>query len=728
MSSIIFRGNTSKLNLILFASCTVLALTGGQDKLINAFEVKVASDGGSVASSSPDFTLIGHEDNVSALDVGPGGSYILSGSWDKTARVWKNWECVAVLGGHLQAVWAVLAVDEDRVITASADKIIRLWSISQPKEPIAIFAGHGDAVRGLRLLPGGTSFASCSNDGTVNVYSLASSSAQNQPTRTFSGHTSFVYSLTVLPNGQLASSGEDRSIRVWQEGGQIAQTITIPAISVWAVAALDDGDLVCGSSDAFLRVFTRQTDRVADADEIEAYERTIASQALNKTQVGDIRKDQVPGKEALNQPGTKEGQTKMVSNGRVIEAYQWSLASQQWNKVGEVVGGVGSGQKKLFEGKEYDYVFDVDIADDAPPLKLPYNLSENAYAAAQRFLERNELPMSYMEQVVQFIDKNTEAVNIGNAPTSYEDPYHSGRYIPGQGSVNASQAPPPSSAKSATLSLLPVNETQSFKQANLKALQSKLQELAQNQASSVDASATIAQLTTALQTGKADRTVDLTFLREALSGWPAASRFPLLDLARVGALFPNTSSPSELVSLVLSGSEWTAAWPAAGTPEAKTRETNTFLAGRALSNLLHSADAQSTLSAVAPLLRAEGSSNFAHFSKNGRIAYATVLFNISALLASGKATSSGSTSSSLSPALLESINRVLTEEESDEEVVYRSLIALGNVLVAPSAKSSLPVGNVQLAQDAAEAWGQRLAGSQRVQQVLGDIKIAAQAM
>ena len=36
---------------------------------------------------------------------------------------------------------------------------------------------------------------------------------------------------------------------------------------------------------------------------------------------------------------------------------------------------VGSGQKQLFEGKEYDYVFDIDIGEGIPHLKLPYNVT-----------------------------------------------------------------------------------------------------------------------------------------------------------------------------------------------------------------------------------------------------------------------------------------------------------------------------------------------------------------
>ena len=113
-----------------------------------------------------------------------------------------------------------------------------------------------------------------------------------------------------------------------------------------------------------------------------------------------------------------------------------------WQKIGDVVDAVGSGRKQLYEGKEYDYVFDVDIQDGVPPLKLPYNAngeysrcsakcflsnshsspSENPYTAAQRFLASHDLPMSYLDQVVQFIEKNTGGVNL-TSRTEYADPF-----------------------------------------------------------------------------------------------------------------------------------------------------------------------------------------------------------------------------------------------------------------------------------------------------------------
>lgn len=110
-----------------------------------------------------------------------------------------------------------------------------------------------------------------------------------------------------------------------------------------------------------------------------------------------------------------------------------------WQKIGDVVDAVGQGRRQLYEGKEYDYVFDVDIQDGVPPLKLPYNVTgeqqhdilvsivlirpENPYSAAQKFLESNDLPLSYIDEVVKFIEKNTSGVNIGTGGEDYVDPY-----------------------------------------------------------------------------------------------------------------------------------------------------------------------------------------------------------------------------------------------------------------------------------------------------------------
>lgn len=76
-----------------------------------------------------------------------------------------------------------------------------------------------------------------------------------------------------------------------------------------------------------------------------------------------------------NATGKKDGEVIMIKNDDNVEAYQWQAADSTWQQIGQVVDAIGSGRKQLYEGKEYDHVFDVDVAEGVPPLKLPYNIT-----------------------------------------------------------------------------------------------------------------------------------------------------------------------------------------------------------------------------------------------------------------------------------------------------------------------------------------------------------------
>jgi phospholipase A-2-activating protein len=199
---------------------------------------------------------------------------------------------------------------------------------------------------------------------------------------------------------------------------------------------MPNGDIVSGCSDKIVRVFSRSEDRWLPEADLKAFDDQVASQSLPAQQVGDIKTSDLPGLEALSAPGKKAGETKMVKNGDVVEAHQWDSASSSWIKIGTVVDAVGSGRKQLYQGKEYDYVFDVDVHEGAPPLKLPFNITENPWTAAQRFLEANELPPSYVDEIVRFIEKNTQGIALGGGSEAYSDPFTGGaRYHPSSGSV-----------------------------------------------------------------------------------------------------------------------------------------------------------------------------------------------------------------------------------------------------------------------------------------------------
>jgi phospholipase A-2-activating protein len=98
-----------------------LLLSGGQDTIIEARQP------GKSVDDNADAMLLGHRHNVCALDVCPEGGWIVSGSWDATARLWRvnKWECDATLEGHEGSVWAVLAYDKDTIITGT----VPFWAI-----------------------------------------------------------------------------------------------------------------------------------------------------------------------------------------------------------------------------------------------------------------------------------------------------------------------------------------------------------------------------------------------------------------------------------------------------------------------------------------------------------------------------------------------------------------------------------------------------------------------
>jgi phospholipase A-2-activating protein len=110
------------------------------------------------------------------------------------------------------------------------------------------------------------------------------------------------------------------------------------------------------------------------------------------------------------------------------------LGDQKWTKVGDVVGqpdqgpsgsngfSAPGGGKVTFEGKEYDYVFDIDV-EDGVVLKLPYNLSTDPWIAAQEFIHKNEVPQGYLETIANFIIKNSDQAKAPAMSGSVADPF-----------------------------------------------------------------------------------------------------------------------------------------------------------------------------------------------------------------------------------------------------------------------------------------------------------------
>lgn len=404
-------------------------------------------------------------------------------------------KCVATLIGHQAAVWdALLLPSTDVVVTCSADRTLKLWNVSTGTCTSTV-TGHTDVVRALAALPFG-GLVSVANDSSARLWKWEKPAGLTLSSAASDVHDgNFVYTVDVrvlAGSGDnsavtVASGGEDNALRVsgviiGSDGRslklQTVQTVTHPG-SVWSVALADSGDVITGCSDGVARVFTRDSSRMASSDALEVFEASVAARQVSTKLIGGVDAKKLPLlSEALSTPGVKDGENRMVrrDDGDGAEVHVWSAADGKWSKVGDIVDGPGgggsggaSGSGGEVNGVRYDYVFDVDLGEGVPNVKLGYNRGEDTYVAAQRFIDTNSLNQDFLDQVATFIETQVGAdattlttaassdpltgggryIPRGNAgeaagaAAGIGSPLTAGRYIPGGGGAAAAPSRPP---------------------------------------------------------------------------------------------------------------------------------------------------------------------------------------------------------------------------------------------------------------------------------------------
>ncbi|CAG2197530.1 RACK1 [Mytilus edulis] len=151
--------------------------------------------------------LRGHGHFVSDVVMSSDGQFALSGSWDKTLRLWDlgAGTTTRLFDNHDKDVLSVaFSADNRQIVSGSRDKSIKLWNTLGVCKYTIQDEGHSDWVSCVRFSnTANPIIVSCGWDKHVKVWNLTNCKLKTNHI----GHTGYLNTVTVSPDGSLCASG-----------------------------------------------------------------------------------------------------------------------------------------------------------------------------------------------------------------------------------------------------------------------------------------------------------------------------------------------------------------------------------------------------------------------------------------------------------------------------------------------------------------------------------------
>nr|WP_206440706.1 AAA family ATPase [Streptomyces scabichelini] len=167
--------------------------------------------------------------------------------------------------GHTGAVYLTSFSPDGRTLaTASNDRTIRLWDVSDPTRPEPLgkpLTGHTSWVSSAVFSPDGNTLAGASDDGTIRLWDVRDPSHPRPLGAPLTGHDGTIYLIAFSPDGRtLASAGDDHTVRLWKVGDpsrpKALGALTGHTAAVRSVAFSPDGrTLAAGGDDNTIRLW-----------------------------------------------------------------------------------------------------------------------------------------------------------------------------------------------------------------------------------------------------------------------------------------------------------------------------------------------------------------------------------------------------------------------------------------------------------------------------------------
>ncbi|NJO63426.1 MAG: hypothetical protein HC836_36005 [Richelia sp. RM2_1_2] len=181
--------------------------------------------------------FVTHQDNITTVNWSHDGKYLITGSMDKTARIWNlSGKLIAELKEEPDGVYtAKFSPDGKHILTTSSSNIVKIWDFSgkqvatlkhQEQVNIANFSPDGKRIITTSGNPATMSidrksYVKTSNDTSARIWDLSGKLLLKLP------HQDRVNSAVYSPDGKyILTASMDKTAKIWDASGKLVRTFS----------------------------------------------------------------------------------------------------------------------------------------------------------------------------------------------------------------------------------------------------------------------------------------------------------------------------------------------------------------------------------------------------------------------------------------------------------------------------------------------------------------------
>jgi U3 small nucleolar RNA-associated protein 13 len=296
-------------------------ITGSQDKTIKRWDIpKLSADSSKTRAA---YTRKAHDKDINAIATNPSSTLFASASQDRTVKIWscEDGSTLGVLRGHKRGVWTVSfsptgtnlnisgapsgSGGRGFVLTGSGDKTVRVWSLGD-YSCLMTMEGHTNSVlKVLWLLP---AQSSSSEDGDVQ------GSGKHGPLVASAGGDGLV-KVWEAQSGECAATLDNHEDRVWALTSRTPTSSTPSAVGE---------TLISGSGDGVLTLWVDTTSATALEQRSQASNLVESTQRLDNLVYGKNWREAIVLALQLDQPGRLLHLFKTVVESPEFEKDSWT--------------------------------------------------------------------------------------------------------------------------------------------------------------------------------------------------------------------------------------------------------------------------------------------------------------------------------------------------------------------------------------------------------------------